>query len=72
MSVWLPSVATRFENMFARCPVKRCCGVHVLCCVYVCVSHLGKASKQYVFRVSGKATLSPDMRGEWRMTAAHS
>lgn len=33
---------------------------------------MGKASKQYVFFVSGKATLMPDVRGEWRTTAAHS
>lgn len=35
-------------------------------------TYLGKASKQYVFLVSGKATLIPDVRGEWRTTAAHS
>lgn len=33
---------------------------------------MGKASKQYVFLVSGKATLMPEVRGEWRTTAAHS
>lgn len=27
-------------------------------------TYLGKASKQYVFFVSGKATLMPDVRGE--------
>lgn len=35
-------------------------------------AYLGNASKQYVFLVSGKATRRPDIRGEWRMTAAHS
>lgn len=35
-------------------------------------TYLGKASKQYVFLVSGKATLMPEVRGEWRTTAAHS
>lgn len=35
-------------------------------------AYLGNASKQYVFLVSGKATRKPDIRGEWRMTAAHS
>lgn len=35
-------------------------------------TYLGKASKQYVFLVSGKATLNPDIKGEWRITAAHS
>ena len=35
-------------------------------------AYLGKASKQYVFLVSGKATRNPDIRGEWRITAAHS
>lgn len=33
-------------------------------------THLGNASKQYVFLVSGKATRMPEVRGEWRMTAA--
>lgn len=31
---------------------------------------MGNASKQYVFLVSGKATRMPEVRGEWRMTAA--
>lgn len=35
-------------------------------------TYFGKASKQYVFLVSGKATLMPEVRGEWRTTAAHS
>lgn len=35
-------------------------------------TYLGKASKQYVFLVSGKATLMPEVRGECRTTAAHS
>lgn len=33
---------------------------------------MGNASKQYVFFVSGKATLMPEVRGECRTTAAHS
>lgn len=44
-----------------------------LTCFLLCrETHLGKASKQYVFLVSGKATLMPEVRGEWRTTAAHS
>lgn len=44
-----------------------------LTCILLCrETHLGKASKQYVFLVSGKATLMPEVRGEWRTTAAHS
>lgn len=35
-------------------------------------TYLGNASKQYVFFVSGKATLMPEVSGECRTTAAHS
>lgn len=35
-------------------------------------THLGKASNQYVFLVSGKATRMPEVSGECSTMAAHS
>lgn len=61
---WLRSV-----NIYQTPPVN---GVRSRRPVVPLGAYLGKASKQYVFLVSGKATRKPDMRGEWRMTAAHS
>lgn len=52
-------VASEPRSLGARPPLQTC-------------AYLGKASKQYVFLVSGNATRRPDIRGEWRMTAAHS
>ena len=36
------------------------------------IHYLGKTSKHHVLFVSGNATLSPDINGECKMTAAHS
>ncbi len=35
-------------------------------------TYFGKGSKNHVLRVSGKATLIPDINGEWRITPATS